>query len=130
MEKLEEWDINYEIENPHPWRDLGDMKLHDRDENELKEMYDGCRYTNAYDATVLKGEFHICAISAHGKDVGLIPNYKSDYVNLREESLDSKITQINILKNRPHICCCYHCNVGLNIFIEREYDNDEELCKN
>lgn len=121
--KLRELNINCIGYPPEPWSDAGETDFRGRDVEELKSLYAKC-YSKDYHNCVVNGELHPCPRSAHSKDLGLIPDYKSDYVNLREGSVESRIKQMHELQNKEYLCSCNHCDFPFAKRIPgREYDN-------
>lgn len=117
---LENYGINYELSDiDSEWRDSGGTEFRNRDEETLKKFYKDC-FSKDMCNCCLNGEYHICPRSAHGKDLSIIPDYKSDYVNLRENTINERIAAINKLKKREYINCCNHCDLPLMKVVEKK----------
>jgi hypothetical protein len=124
--KLRELGINCIGYAPEPWSDAGVTDFRGRSVVELKRMYSKC-YSNKYHNCVVNGELHPCPRSAHSKDLELIPDYKSDYVNLREGSAESKVSQMHELQNKDYICSCNHCDFPFEIRVPGKEFNENKL---
>lgn len=123
--KLREMNINCIGYDPEPWSDAGETYSRNRSITELKDLYTKC-YSKDYHNCVVNGELHPCPRSAHSKDLGLIPDYKTDYVNLREGSTESRIRQIQELQSRQYLCACNHCDFPFEIRIPgKEFDRNK-----
>ena len=122
LQILEEYNIKYEKSDENAeWRDSGNTLNRHRDEETLKEFYNNC-FSKDMCNCCFNGEYHICPRSAHAKDLGLIPDFKNDYVNLREKSVEYRINKLNHLKNRSYINCCNHCDLPLMKVVKRKID--------
>lgn len=110
IEQLKENKICYITQSRRkPWRSLSSCKCRRRNENELKNIFASCREDCH---SLLNGELHLCARSAHGTDLGVMAKKEKEYVNVRAASGKKELQkEIYDLLNRKSISACNYCDV-------------------
>ncbi len=92
-----------------PWRSLSSCKCRGHNEYELETIFASCKEDCH---SLLNGELHLCARSAHGTDLGVITKKEKEYVNVRAASGKKKLRkEIYDLLNRKSISACNYCDV-------------------
>ncbi len=73
------------------WEDCSTLKKFNHIETKTMQMFKECRLKDVIH-TVLNGKYHLCAHSAHGTNLGAIPQVERDYINLLDDSLSPEQT--------------------------------------
>lgn len=110
--KLNEFEVCHYHMGTLQWFDFGDFSKRSYSKEEHAQVYETCCSVSN---DIWNGRLYKCSRSALGTHLGHIPDYKEDYVNLREESgheLRSKLIQF-FETNRPQ--ACLHCNGASSI---------------
>lgn len=92
-----------------PWKALGSCRCRERSSEELQAAFAAC----VQDChSLLNGELHLCARSAHGTDLGVIEKRRDEFVHVRAARKKSRLKEeIYALLNRDRIIACDHCDM-------------------
>jgi MoaA/NifB/PqqE/SkfB family radical SAM enzyme len=108
-EIFEKCGIRYQVFAKEKWRDFGDMSPRHRDYDQLCEVFYQCCASHC--VALYDGKLHQCAHSAHGMDLGLIPDAPQDYVDVFGGStaeVRQKIMDFRL--NTKTISACDYCD--------------------
>jgi len=108
---LKEHRINYISQKPSFWFDAGDVSPRHRNFKYLKKMFFLCRMPQC--VIFLNGKIHHCALSAHGMDLGIIPDNPKDYVDVtafNKGELRKKIEDFRL--KTASIVACDYCDLS------------------
>ncbi len=91
------------------WKALSSCRCRERSDKELKEAFSACMEDCH---SLLNGELHICARSAHGTDLGLFEKRSEDYVCVYRACRKSELKkQIFAMLNKKMIAACNYCDM-------------------
>jgi hypothetical protein len=103
-------EIRYSInDKTNHWHDYGDMSPRNRDYRQLREVFYQCRGSHCI--ALYDGRLHQCPHSAHGMDLGIIPDAPQDYVDVLGGSaaeVRQKIMDFRL--NTKTISACDYCD--------------------
>lgn len=107
--QLENNNIRYSTQKERIfWTAQADCSYRGRNESQLMDVLSKC---NMDCISMLNGEIHLCPRSSHGMDLGIIPNNKTDYYNVRQmESIKEGKKNIYRLLNTRSIIACNYCD--------------------
>lgn len=92
-----------------PWKALSSCSSRNRSKEDLRSIFSVCRQDCH---SLLNGELHICARSAHGTDLGLIEKEMKDYVSVRNAHGKRELKrEIYEILNREKIAACNYCDM-------------------
>lgn len=96
------------------WVDFGTWESKNRTEEELEGIFKNCSVTEVMHGNwrTRDGKVFWCSRAQRGTELGLLPDYKDDYVDLFDESLTAEEKRekfIRISKAR-YINACNHCS--------------------
>jgi len=94
------------------WTDAGEFENRGRNEDELRSQFAACATPCR---SLFRGQFHVCARSAHGLDLGAIPVSTKDYVDLTDGNLAPSAIRKAIRRldrQMDYITACNHCDTG------------------
>lgn len=108
--QLEENNIRYSTQKKRIfWTAQADCSYKGRNKSQLIDVLSKC---NMDCISMLNGEIHLCPRSSHGVDLGIIPNDKTDYYNIRQmKSIKEAKKNIYRLLNTKSILACNYCDV-------------------
>lgn len=117
---LNQYGINYELSSyDEEWFDMGDMSSRNRSEINLINLFNSCLpkvSCNSY----FKKQFHLCPRSAHGVDLGFVPEKSGDFVYFdKSESISIRRKKLKELRNKKYICACDYCDWPLERVIKK-----------
>lgn len=96
-------------EKQKPWKTLSSCRCRGRSQEEIKKAFSMC-LEDCH--SLLNGELHICARSAHGTDLGFIEKCSTDYVCVRKIRGRKELKeQIYNLMNCRWIMACNYCDM-------------------
>lgn len=81
-EKLDEYNIAYDVHEMGGWTLCSEIKKHNRDREELKKVFDDCCAKNLL--TLLNGKLYKCPFIANAMNLKAIPKCKDDVIDLKE----------------------------------------------
>lgn len=112
--------INIEIEENKFFYDTGNMEKRYRTEKELQKVFTDCK---TLCRSLFNGEFHYCPRSSHGTDLGIVPKYKGEYINLlnveNEFELRKEIEEF--INREDYIEVCDYCDIRVPGYYEKIY---------
>lgn len=94
------------------WLDFGGLERRNRTAGELRAQMARC---NTMCHALLDGKFFYCERCASAHALGLIPDKKSDYVDLMDPSVgdaDKREKILEIMYELPYVGCCDYCDKG------------------
>lgn len=92
-----------------PWKALSNCACRDRSADEQIKIFSMCREDCH---SLLNGELHVCARSAHGTDLGLIEKRSEDYVSIRDVSGKKQLKkELYTLLNKKYVIACNYCDM-------------------
>jgi hypothetical protein len=107
LEKLTALGINHRYVETLMWTDFGGFESRGYEEEQIREIYKSCCFVSN---DMFNGRLFKCSRSAYGTHIGKIPDYPTDYVNIRDGSHE-KLRQ-NLIRffadEKPR--ACNHCN--------------------
>ena len=107
IEQLATNDISYRYVEQLQWTDFGGFENRGYTEREIEAVYSSCCFVSN---DLFDGKLHKCSRSAYGNLIGKIPDYPSDYVDVRAgrtEALRERLIGF-FADRRPRVCL--HCN--------------------
>lgn len=114
MDKAKKSGIVVEKTNvDNEWIDFGDFRPRNRTDAEKKEFFRKCNYRKRCH-TVLDSKFYICGRSAFGNILGYIVATNSDFVDLNENSFNTRENIKKLLNYKEEISACDYCDVSLD----------------
>lgn len=90
------------------WTAQANFTYRNRNQEQLKNVLEKC---NMDCISMLNGRIHLCPRSSHGMDLGIVPNIRSDYCNLRENSVRECKKNLYKLLNKKSIAACNYCDI-------------------
>ncbi|WP_162654124.1 radical SAM protein [Lentilitoribacter sp. Alg239-R112] len=107
---LENEGVKYRYVESLMWTNFGGFNKRNFTEQKIEDIYKACCFVSN---DLFDGKLFKCSRSAYGTKIGKIPDYPSDYVNVRKLDGDDLL---NALKSyfkdvRPRVC--NHCNGAL-----------------
>ena len=125
LDKCKKYYINCDVDEVNTFYDTGSMKRRNRSEQELNKVFIDC---STQCRSLYNGEFHFCPRSAHGVDLGLIPQRAVDYVDL----INVKNTKLlkdelcDFINRKTYIEACDFCDIRIPGYYEHEYPAAEQ----
>ncbi len=120
QQELEKRNIVYDIHEMGGWTQCSNIAAHQRDEKELREIYQECCAKNLI--TLLDGKIYKCPYIANAINLKAIPNAEGEYVDLgtlREKEPEIARKELrNYLKEKEYFLSCDYCE-------GRSFDADE-----
>lgn len=102
--------IAFSYEKAKVWYDTGSMEKRGRSVSELRRQFRKCPM---FCKSILDGKVYSCPRSAHGADLGLVPDTASDYLDLLDE--EHPVTRKQLLdyyyRTEP-VQACDYCSYG------------------
>jgi len=95
------------------WVDFGDWYTHGRTETELRQIFSNCAVTRDMCGNwrTRDGKVHWCTRSQRGMELGFIPDFTDDYVDLFDGlSIDEKRAKFESIASAAHIDVCNYCS--------------------
>ncbi|MDR1908139.1 MAG: hypothetical protein LBQ43_04760 [Holosporales bacterium] len=90
------------------WRHMGDRSFKNRNNGELKELFELC--TSTLCNTLIDGEYHICPISGNGMSFGVIPKNATDFVDIRSLPKMEARQSMRKFFSRKVFSACNYCD--------------------
>jgi len=107
------------------WSDIGNLKAHNRSDEENEELFKHCN-RRVTCPIIINGEYHLCCMSAAGTDKGLIPKSIEDYIDLLDKDIQiqERRDSLKVLLNeRKKIRACDYCEIVLNNIVPAALQN-------
>jgi len=111
LERLKENGIQYVVNPVGKWTDSGKIKYQEKTEDELRQMFADCCVNNTM--TLLNGKLFRCPFSAHATNLGAIPVFGGEIVDLNEGINNPNALKKNILElynDKKYLRACFYCN--------------------
>jgi MoaA/NifB/PqqE/SkfB family radical SAM enzyme len=107
IEQLENHRIQYRRIRTLQWFDFGGFEDRGYTEEEIRRVYRTCCFLSH---DLFDGRLYKCSRSAYGTVIGKVPNYPSDYVDIR--SLDRQSLRMRLVEflSLEYVDACRHCN--------------------
>ncbi len=113
--------INLRVVNYHGddqdfggWVDFGPFEKQNRSSEELSGVFGNCAVTRYMRGNwrMRDGKLHWCSRSQRGLELGLLPKFESDYVDLMDKNLakEQKQAQIRQIINAKYLHACDWCS--------------------
>jgi len=110
-DSLKALDIDYRINKHWAWADLGEFSSRNLSKQQLALAFKTCNFNSCTE--LLNGVLHRCPRSSHGANLGLIPKYAKDCINV----LDVETSPVNLraeirsfFYDKTFIEACNHCD--------------------
>lgn len=101
--------ISFRLDDVFYWHKIGNMGKKNRGESELRRAFKNCLIPQCM--YFLDGKFHLCTFSAHGMDLGLVPDTPGEYVDVVNNDTDAIRRQMSDLRhNTSYLAACDHCD--------------------
>lgn len=110
IEQLEKNHINYIAQKERTlWTAQADCTYRNRNQEQIRNILAKC---NMDCISMLKGEIHLCPRSSHGMDLGIVPNNRLEYCDLRQKKpyKEHKKSLYRLL-NISSISACNYCDI-------------------
>ena len=110
-QKLSDNDISFYVQKANGWTDCSKISKHYRNIQQQKEIFRNCCAKNTF--SLLEGKLYRCPFSANANKLRAVPNFKEDYINILDESIDvmemkNKIREF--LLEKKFLEVCDYCN--------------------
>lgn len=113
--KLRELGIHYRYSQTLQWFDFGGFEPRGYTQAELERVYDTCCFVSN---DIFDGRLFKCSRSAYGTQIGKIPDYPEDYVDIRNNSVAEVRRQVAAFLEKKSASVCNHCNGASTHVIE------------
>jgi len=104
---LDDSGIDYAYSKDQKWKDLGDKTFINRTEAQKREVFSLCAFTLCNH--MINGRYYLCPVAADGMNVGIIPENRDDFVDLRELSTEDARGQMKQLLKKKYMSACDYC---------------------
>ena len=123
IKALDDNGIQYAYSKDQKWKDLGDKTFINRTPAQKKEVFSLCAFTLCNH--LLNGRYYVCPVAADGMNVGILPEVKSDYVDIRDLSAQEAREKLKQLLKKRHMSTCDYCEG--NTFLSKTIPAAEQL---
>ncbi len=125
IEKMDRFHVNYRYREQMQWFDFGDFEDRGYSREELFRVYSSCICVSN---DLFDGKLHKCSRSVFGTYLGKIPDFRSDYVDVRRTSKEDMRMELSEFFGKKYAEACRFCNGTSTATIEageqiREYKN-------
>ena len=108
---LSQFGIDFRINKHWAWADLGGFESRGLLNEELAEVFSICNFNDCTE--LLDGRLHRCPRSSHGMNIGFVPVYKDDFINIldfkiKDNQLKDKLN--SFFHDKKFIHACNHCD--------------------
>ncbi len=107
IEQLTKHEISFRYVEQLQWTDFGGFEHRGYSEDEIASIYETCCFVSN---DLFDGKLHKCSRSAYGRHIGKIPDYPSDYVDVRAAEGPELRRQLIGFFADTHPRVCLHCN--------------------
>lgn len=111
IKTLESLNVGYRINRHWAWADLGGFEERGSNPQQMTELFGKCNFNSC--SELLDGRLYRCPRSSHGTNTGLVPEYKNDFIDVLDESLDRNSLKKNLKSffyDKQFIYSCNHCD--------------------
>lgn len=107
---LKKNEIKYYIQPYDFWQDAGNLLKRNYTDHKKKELFQRCYERECF--SYFNGRLYHCPRSAHGINLGAMPDAKTEYVDLMDESIDNNEIkrQLKFQRERNYIEACDYCD--------------------
>lgn len=107
---LKQNEITYYVQPYDYWQDAGNLVKRNYENQTKIEIFGRCYERECF--SYYNGRLYHCPRAAHGINLGVMPDSKSEYVDLMDESIDDEeiIKQLRFQRERNFIEACDYCN--------------------
>jgi len=126
--KMDKFNVNYRYTKQMQWFDFGDFEDRGYSKEELSRVYSSCICVSN---DLFDGNLHKCSRSVFGTYLGKIPDFRSDYVDVRRTSKEDMRMKLAEFFGKKYAEVCRFCNGTSTATIEageqvsdRRYKND------
>jgi hypothetical protein len=107
LEKLTSLGINHRYVETLMWTDFGGFEARGYEEEEIRKIYKSCCFVSN---DMFNGRLFKCSRSAYGTHIAKIPDYPTDYVNIRDGSREALRQSLFHFFADEKPRACNHCN--------------------
>ena len=107
LEKLISLGINHRYVETLMWTDFGGFEARGYEEEQIRKIYKSCCFVSN---DMFNGRLFKCSRSAYGTHIAKIPDYPTDYVNIRDGSRDALRQNLFHFFADEKPRACNHCN--------------------
>lgn len=107
IKRLAELAVNHRYVESLQWTDFGGFEHRGYTEDALHEVYSSCCFVSN---DMFDGKLYKCSRSAYGTFIGRVPDYPSDYVDIRSGSPEELRQNLLAFFEDEHPRVCNHCN--------------------
>jgi organic radical activating enzyme len=103
--------VDFRVSRHWAWADLGNFESRNRSEEQLTELFAKCNFNSC--SELLDGRLYRCPRSSHGTNTSLVPEYKDDFIDVLDESLNRNLFKKRLKSffyDKQFIYSCNHCN--------------------
>lgn len=103
-------EIKYYIQPYDFWQDAGNLLKRNYTEHKKEDLFQRCYERECF--SYFNGRLYHCPRSAHGINLGAMPDAKTEYVDLMDESIDNNEIkrQLKFQRERNYIEACDYCD--------------------
>jgi len=108
---LKKAEVDYRINNHFAWSDLGNFDNRNQSKENLIKLFKNCNFNSCTE--LLEEKLYRCPRSSHGTNLNLIPDCKTDYVDLCYENRDNSTELKQKIRNFlgfEYINACNYCS--------------------
>ena len=106
-EKLAKYGVNYRYTEQMQWFDFGTFENRKYSKEELFNVYSSCCFVSN---DIFDGKLHKCSRSVFGNYLGMIPDFVSDYVDLRKTPPEELRAKLIKFFKKKYVEACRFCN--------------------
>ncbi len=107
IKRLEEYGVNFHYAQTLQWFDFGGFENRRYLDEELKRVYATCCFISN---DIFDGQLFKCSRSAYGTFIGKVPDYPSDYVDIRHTPPSELRFRLVEFFSMDSVKVCQHCN--------------------
>lgn len=102
--------ITYYVQPYDFWQDAGNLLKRNYADTKKKELFQNCYERECF--SYFNGRLYHCPRAAHGINLGAMPDSKTEYVDLMDESIDNEELkrQLKFQRERTFIEACDYCD--------------------
>lgn len=107
---FEQNSVRYYVQPYDYWQDSGNLLKRNYTEEKKKSFFERCYERVCF--SFFNGRLYHCPRTAHGINIGAIPDIKGEYVDLMDYSMDDNeiLSQLKFQRDRSYIDACDYCN--------------------
>ncbi len=105
---MEQYGVRHHVVKMDKWHKLGALKKRDLNEEQMKKVFAECYCNDLF--TMLHGKIYRCPYSAHGRNLGAIPEMDGDAVDLSEDIPQVREKLKRLLFQKEFDYACGYCS--------------------